>query len=251
MDTVFQLVISSLLSKRFLNGFWGRVPKNHYPPPLPPFLRIMAVRFDPRVLSPSEAAMLSTPHSSALPVGRPASVPGSYMDAPFGYSSRDAQGNPPASSANPPPPPAEAYPRPPSSEPPKRAHKSKTDITTPWNPTVWEVAHEMYYWVHPDEDITKRFHNFPKDWLLEQTKCEYKRITDPKKFTEHLSIFIPTFLTLNFANKNSSHQHRLQISTRAGFRNLRFTGYIANISDSPQSRNTSSKTFYRVLGAPF
>ena len=43
-------------------------------------------------------------------------------------------------------------------------------------------------------------------------------------------------------NANSSNQNRLQISTRSAWRNLRINGYIANISDSPMSRNTSTKT---------
>ena len=69
----------------------------------------------------------------------------------------------------------------------------------------------MYYWVRPTADISQEFPNFPKDWKLEH------------------------------ANANSSNQHRLNISTRSAFRNLRVTGYIANISDSPQSRNASTK----------
>lgn len=48
-----------------------------------------------------------------------------------------------------------------------------------------------------------------------------------------------------FVNANSSNQHRLQISTRSAFRNLRVTGYVANISDSPMSRNTDTKTGLR------
>ena len=115
----------------------------------------MSVRFDPRVIFPEEAARLSPPLSSDLPAGRP---------------SRDAQGNPPSSSHTPPPRPTEDYPRPPSCEPPRRR---KVDIATPFCPTVWEVAHEMYYWAHREADISKRFRNFPTDWLLEQTQCKY------------------------------------------------------------------------------
>ena len=127
----------------------------------------MSVRFDPRVISAEEAARLNAPPAAGL------NVP--HNPQP----SRDSQGNFPSAS-NAPPRPTEAYPKPPSSVPPMR---KKRDVCLPFRPSVWDVAHELFYWADPAQNIAASFPNFPQDWKLEH------------------------------ANANSSNQNRLQVST--------------------------------------
>ena len=48
-------------------------------------------------------------------------------------------------------------------------------------------------------------------------------------------------------NHNPSNQHRVQISTRDAFRNLRISGYIANISDSKKYDKTDTPKMFTIV----
>ena len=172
-------------------------------------------RFDPRVISPEEAARLASPHSSGIPAPSfprdphanppsasshaPQSPPLHFPDLTAPQSSRvtvtppqyapdprvsvSSPQIPPQTPASPPTAPnrpSEPYPKTP---PPMRHQK---DVCSPNRPDIWDVAYEMYYWADHKDDITRRFRNFPEKWTL-----------------EHKS-------------KNSSGQHRLQITTITG-----------------------------------
>ena len=49
-----------------------------------------------------------------------------------------------------------------------------------------------------------------------------------------------------FANHDDSNQHRIQITTRDAFQNLRISGYIAYISGSPEPADTSTPTQFEA-----
>ena len=103
----------------------------------------MAVRFGPRIVSEEEQAALNRPTSTGLPQPPDPTAPHGPV----------------------PPPPTEAFPQPPSGPPPMR--RNRRDITLPFRPSVWDVAHELYYWARPTTDISRQFPNFPQDWSLE------------------------------------------------------------------------------------
>ena len=148
--------------------FFSLTILSDYPPKFTPFRTI-----PPKNLRRCDLIVGRFPRTKPPAYGPPSS------GIPVPPSSRDAQGNPPASS-NDPPRPTESYPHPPSSVPPMR---KKPDICTPFRPTVWEVAHELYYWRGPKVDISVKSRNFPQSWSLEH------------------------------ANANTSNQNRLRIAT--------------------------------------
>ena len=67
-----------------------------------------------------------------------------------------------------------------------------------------------------------------------------------------LTVFLPNLNLRDvsfFANRNDSNEHRIQITTRDAFQNLRAAGYISYISDSPEPEITSTPYAFRGGGA--